>query len=91
MAEYVGMYRLSRENLQLMKVAQYYSGGLSTALHNMTIANVDPTAGMFLDLDKVVVSTWPDFDVISQFGTSSYGPSPTTPSVTCVTFACNVY
>ncbi len=35
---------------------QYYAGGLSDDLHNLTFTN---TNGNWFDLDKFVVSTWP--------------------------------
>ncbi|KAJ3553754.1 hypothetical protein NM688_g3447 [Phlebia brevispora] len=37
----------------------YYSGGLSSSLHNMTVTHADPNDTMWFDLDKVVVSNWP--------------------------------
>lgn len=54
----------------LTSCTQYYSGGLSTGMHNMTVTNVDPT-GLFLDLDKIVVSTWPAADSVSSISSSA--------------------
>ncbi|KAF7794895.1 hypothetical protein EIP86_006038 [Pleurotus ostreatoroseus] len=61
---------LIRLSALLIKYMQYYSGGLSTTLHTLTITNVDPT-GLYLDLDKVVVSTWPVADSSATNGSTS--------------------
>ncbi|GJE94535.1 hypothetical protein PsYK624_107050 [Phanerochaete sordida] len=52
----------------------YWAGGLSSGQHTVTITNIDSN-GLWLDLDKFVISRWPQ----TTIGGSSSGsaPSPT--------------
>ena len=54
---------------------QYWTGGLETGMHNVTITHADPSPGVFLDLDKVVVSTWPGFGAATNATSSSAAPT----------------
>lgn len=51
---------------------QYYASGLSNTEHTLTLTNVD-TSGNWLDLDKVVLTTWLD----SQASASGAAPDST--------------
>ncbi|KAJ3553757.1 hypothetical protein NM688_g3448 [Phlebia brevispora] len=57
----------------------YYSGGLSSSLHNMTVAHADPDTSKYFDLDKVVVSQWPEAQALDLDPSSSL--QPVVPSV----------
>ena len=45
---------------------KYYAGGLSTGLHNLTVANADLTSQWF-DLDMVNISNWSSMDPAGTF------------------------
>ncbi|KAI0091119.1 hypothetical protein BDY19DRAFT_933898 [Irpex rosettiformis] len=62
----------------------YFAGDLSNSSHTLTIANMD-TSGMWLDLDKVVISKWGSWAISGDTShstngsTSTSGPSSSSP------------
>ena len=69
-------------------LVQYYTGGLSTGMHAITVAHADPGGTAFwFDLDKVVVSTWDVSDVAMPSNATSAGITTASSSPTSASSA----